>query len=145
MSANPLPLDACDHCASRYAEYRCGCGLQLCRAHQECPECEADRVGRRSRDGRIIICRPNHRNRPMPTLPCSSTPLRAQPRYVARSSDGSLVEVGASLESFVGELCSRWEREDGDVAVWMNEAEGASRLVAVVRAGKEGEGVVAWV
>ncbi len=77
----------------------------------------------------------------MPTLPCSSP---ATPRYVARSSDGSLVEVGASLDSFVADLRSRWSPEDGDVAVWMNEAEGASRLVAMIRPGAEGEGVVSW-
>jgi hypothetical protein len=44
MSDEPhLPLDACDSCAHRPVEYRCAeCGLQLCAAHHDCPECEAE-------------------------------------------------------------------------------------------------------
>jgi hypothetical protein len=44
----------------------------------------------------------------MPTLPCSTAP---KARYVARSSDGSCVDVGASLTPFLEELCSRRESE----------------------------------
>jgi hypothetical protein len=68
----------------------------------------------------------------MPTLSCSSAP---KARYVARSSDGSLIEVGISLTPFLDELCSQ-----GDLAVWLDDVEGAGRLVAVVRAGA----VVTW-
>src|SRR5262249_53563604 len=145
MTGDPPHRAMCDDCGARYVSWRCpDCGLWLCGAHHECPEWEVEFVGRRSRAVDTIGVVPNKRNPYMPTLSCSFTPPNAaSPRYVARSSDGSCVDVGASLDSFVSELCSRWKWEDGDVAVWM-EAEGASRLVAVVRAGAEGEAAVSW-
>jgi hypothetical protein len=75
---------------------------------------------------------------------CTPGPNAAQPLYIARSSDGSCVDVGNSLVSFLEELRSRWSRKDGDVAVWLLEAGSAARIVAVVCAGPKGEGVVMW-
>jgi hypothetical protein len=57
----------------------------------------------------------------MLTLPCSSG---AKP--------GSLVEVGTSLTPFLEELVRGWDHEQGAQAVWLDDADGAGRVVAVV-------------
>jgi hypothetical protein len=56
MSDSHLPVDACDACAHRHAEFRCAeCGLQLCAAHHDCPECEAEVPAGRHRLAKLLF------------------------------------------------------------------------------------------
>ena len=63
------------------------------------------------------------------------------PVYVARSGAASVV-VGLRLQPLIEQLCASWGPGD-DVAVWLH-AEGACRLVAVLRTVPGGGPLVTW-